>query len=102
MAVLKRAGEKPSKTSLQARIEEIKFLLEGELIGEHREDVTAVLEGYESGSLEYIPWHYYVFKEGKKVAGPRPMEDYDRFQVLFEEFRGAKLAWIEEVSVLEI
>ncbi|OXV11976.1 hypothetical protein Egran_00263 [Elaphomyces granulatus] len=55
MAVLKRAGEKPSKTPLQARIEEIKFLLEGELIGEHREDVTAVLEGYESGSLEYIP-----------------------------------------------
>jgi hypothetical protein len=71
-------------------------------IGEHREDVTAVLEGYESGSLEYIPWHYYVFKERKKVASPRPMKGYDRFQVLFEEFRSAKLAWIEEVSVLEI
>jgi hypothetical protein len=66
---LKRAEENPPKTSLQVRIEEIKFLLEGELIGEYREDVTAVLEGYESGSLEYIPWHYYVFKERKKVAG---------------------------------
>lgn len=80
---------------------ELELILASPEIGEteHAENAAAVLDGYKSGTLEYISGQYYIFKEGKRVAGPRPLAQFDPKEVLFGEFPNPRGIWIESVSV---
>ena len=42
----------------------------------------AVLEGYELGDLPWLGGHYYVFTEGRQIAGPWPMLGFDPQEVV--------------------
>ncbi|RLL94592.1 hypothetical protein CFD26_104158 [Aspergillus turcosus] len=77
-AVLEELDKQPPpKSPLERRIEELERILASPVIGEHAENAAAVLEGYKSGTLEYLSGQYYIFKEGKRVAGPRPLSEFD-------------------------
>jgi hypothetical protein len=99
LAMLNKLDQRPPpKSPVEKRIEELEQLFKSSVIGDHAENAGAILEGYRSGTLEYIPGYYYIFKNGEKVAGPRPLEAYDPRKVLFEEFPNPKGIWVEEVS----
>lgn len=72
------------------------------IIENHAINVAAVLEGYRSGDLVWLDDQYYVFAEGQKVAGPRPMSGFDPQQVLWGEFPGPRSVWLEVVGVIQI
>ena len=88
----------PEKSPVEKRIEELECLLASPVIGEHAGNATAVLEGFRSGDLEYVPEHYYIFRNGKQEAGPRPLSGFDPKKVLFEEYPSPRGIWIESVS----
>lgn len=72
------------------------------MAGEHVRNVAAVLEGYNSGNLTWLDGQYYAFQDGRSVAGPRPMSEFDPQKVLFEEFPGPRSVWLEVVSSLDV
>lgn len=61
-------------------------------IAELAANSAAVLEGYKSGTLEYISRQYYIFQECERIAGPRvrPLSEFDPKKVLWEEFRNPR------------
>lgn len=88
----------PEKSPVEKRIEELERLLASPVIGEHAGNAAAVLEGYKSGNLEYVPGHYYIYRNGKQEAGPRPLSGFDPEKVLWEEYPSPRGIWIETVS----
>ncbi|KAF7159765.1 hypothetical protein CNMCM5623_005154 [Aspergillus felis] len=54
-------------------------------------------DGYESGTLEYISGQYYIFKEGKRVAGPRPLAQFDP-----EEVSGSSRTSVHDAIILRL
>lgn len=52
-----------------------------------------MLEGYLSGtgSLEWVLCHYYIFKEGRKIAGPSSMSEFYARKVLLEKCSGPRV-----------
>ncbi|KAF7114494.1 hypothetical protein CNMCM5793_008798 [Aspergillus hiratsukae] len=78
----------PAKSPLERRIEELELIL-----------ASPEIDGYKSGTLEYISGQYYIFKEGKRVAGPRPLAQFDPKEVLFGEFPNPRGIWIESERI---
>ena len=92
----------PLKSAFEQRIEELGLLLNGSIIESLAINVAAVLEGHKLGDLLWLDGQYYVFVEGRRVAGPRPISDSDPQQVLWEEFPNPRSAWLEVVDVIQI
>lgn len=87
----------PEKSPVEKRME-LEHLLASPVIGEHAGNAAAVLEGYKSGQLAYVPAHYYIYKNGKKEAGPRPLSGFDPEKVLWGEYPNPRGVWIESVN----
>ena len=75
----------PEESPIEKRIEELELLLASPVIGEHASNAAAVLDGFKSGQLAYVASHYYIFRNGKKEAGPRPLSGLDPEKVLWGE-----------------
>lgn len=88
----------PPKSAIERRIEGLEHILKSPLIGEHTANATTVLDGYQSGRLKYVAGHYYVFRDGQMLAGPRRLLNFDEKKVVFDEFDGPKGLWIEFVG----
>lgn len=89
----------PEKSRVKKeRIEELELLLASPVIGEHASNAAAVLDGFKSGQLAYVAGHYYIFRNGKKAAGPRPLSGFDPEKVLWEEYPNPRGIWIESMS----
>lgn len=103
LAALKEVDKLPKpKSALEKRLEELEILLHSPMASEHTTNVAAVLEGYKSGTLTWLEGQYYIFRDGRIVAGPRPMSEFDPQKVLFEEFPGPRSVWLEVVSIPQI
>lgn len=76
--------------------------MNGSIIESHAINVAAVLEGHKLGDLPWLDGQYYVFAEGRRVTGPRPMSDFDSQQVLWEEFPNPRSACLGVVGVTQI
>jgi hypothetical protein len=79
-ALLQELEKRPPpklKTHFEKRIKLLERIQTDPKFAQYVESATAVLEAYTSGNLGYIPGHYYVFKDGKEVAGPRPLSEFD-------------------------
>jgi hypothetical protein len=99
--VLERLDKLPVKKSpLEQRIEQLEGVVNNPTREEHVENAKAILEGYKTGTLQYIPGQFYIFENGSLVAGPRPLSECDYGKILWEEFPGPKGVWIEEVSLI--
>ncbi|GFG18649.1 hypothetical protein IFM5058_09216 [Aspergillus udagawae] len=95
-ALLEKLDKRPpAKTSPERRIAELESLLASPVIGERAENAAAVLDGYKPGTLEYLSGQYYIFKEGKRVPGPRPLAQFGPKEVLWGEFPNPRGIWIE-------
>lgn len=92
----------PPKSAFERRIEGLEHILKSPLIGEHTANATAVLDGYQSGRLKYVAGHYYVFRDGQMLAGPRRLLKFDEEKVVFDEFDGPTGLWIEFVGGLKV
>jgi hypothetical protein len=46
-------------------------------------DYAAVIEGYRSCTLKFVPDHFYVFRNGKEVGGPLPLSDPELAKAAF-------------------
>ena len=87
----------PPKTPLEWRVEYLESARNDPGHADDIENISAVLEGYRFGTIEYRFNHFYVFKDGKRVAGPLPASSLP--DVLFKQFPDVKGRWIESVSL---
>ncbi|ODM22760.1 hypothetical protein SI65_00349 [Aspergillus cristatus] len=78
---------------MERRIEDLEHMLNSPVIGEHTANATAVLYGYQSRKLKYVAGHYYVFRDGQMLTGPRPLLSFDEETVVFDEFNGPQGLW---------
>lgn len=92
----------PPESAIERRIESLEHILKNNLIGEHTANATTVLDGYQSGRLKYVAGHYYVFRDGQMLAGPRRPLNFDEEKMVFDEFGGPIGLWIEFVGWLKI
>lgn len=83
----------PPKTPLEWRVEYLESARNDPGHADDIENISAVLEGYRFGTIEYRFNHFYVFKDGKRVAGPLPASSLP--DVLFKQFPDVKGRWIE-------
>ncbi|KAJ9287783.1 hypothetical protein DTO021C3_4588 [Paecilomyces variotii] len=88
----------PPPTPLQQRIQDIETILQTpgalKIPGQH-ENAVAVLNAYKSGTLQFIPGNYYIFKNGQLIAGPKPMTP-SMINDIVSEYSILRDLWIEE------
>jgi hypothetical protein len=87
----------PPKTPRERRIDYLESALNNPSYAYNIPNISAVLDAYRTGSIEYKPNYFYVFKDGECVVGPLP--DTSLYDVQFEQFREVKGRWIERVSL---
>jgi hypothetical protein len=99
-ALLERLKTRPpEKDPFSLRMEFLECCLTDPDYADDAENIAAVIEGYRSRTLKFVPDHFYVFKNGKEVCGPLPLSDPELSKALFETFSGGKGRWIESVSM---
>jgi hypothetical protein len=74
------------KDPLSLRMEFLERCLADPDYANDTENIAAVIEGYRSCTLKFVPGHFYVFRNGKEVGGPLPLSDPEVAKTAFETF----------------
>ncbi|KAF3919761.1 hypothetical protein ABW20_dc0108313 [Dactylellina cionopaga] len=67
---------------------------------EMQKNILAVIEDYESGRIQVVKDHFYVYRQGQRSAGPIPFTEKSNY--IFGLSKNAKLGqpWFEEVVMI--